>query len=255
MRQTKKHPPILEVSCSSDAVSKATEVASYALNLDLDLLPFYRVATSDPRLGQIVTALRGLRPVRPASLFEMLATAITEQQISMRLARLMRERMTARYGDRIEDTPVFPDESKLASASLAGLLRCGLSHRKAEYIRDISRMVVSKRLDLENLKGMEDDDVYAALTKIRGVGPWTAEYVLLRGLGRPDRVPVDDLGVRGAVGRCLGKGRQVDSGEVLRLLRPFAPFRGLAAFYLLAYDRLVLIEGLKRNAAPDDVLR
>lgn len=248
VRQTKKHPPILEVTCPSDVSSEAGRLASYVLGTDLDLRPFYSAAAPDRRLGPIVKALWGLRPLRPASLFEMLATAITEQQITMRLAYLMREKMTTRFGDKIEDVPVFPDESTLSRAPLAALVKCGLSHRKAEYIHDLSKMVADKRLDLEKLKQMSDDDAYATLTQIRGVGPWTAEYVLVRGLGRTDRVPAEDLGVRDVVGRYLGRGERIgDPGEVLSLLRPFAPFKGLAAYYLLVYDRLGLDKGGRKR--------
>jgi DNA-3-methyladenine glycosylase II len=243
VRQTKMHPPTLEVSCPSDVRSQAVRIASDVLSVDLDLRPFYRTAASDQRLGPIAHTLWGLRPLRPASLFEMLITAVTEQQISLRLASVMREKMTARFGERVDGTPVFADESTLSRAPLAALLSCGLSHRKAEYVRDISRMVTDKRLDLEELKEMSDDDAYATLTQIRGVGPWTAEYVLVRGLGRTDRVPTEDLGVRDVVGRYLGKGDRIKSGEVLSLLKPFAPFKGLAAYYLLVYDRLSRAKG------------
>ena len=180
-----------------------------------------------------------MRPFRPASLFEMLAIAITEQQISMRVAEVMRERLTARFGDMVDGAPVFPDESSLEGATLAGLVSCGLSHRKAEYIRDLSKDVASGRLDLEGLKGLPDEEAFQALTRIRGVGPWTADYVLVRGLGRVDRVPVEDLGIRGVVGKYLGKGQRIeDRDEVLPLLQPFAPYRGLAAYYMLVYDRM-----------------
>jgi DNA-3-methyladenine glycosylase II len=239
VRQTKKHPPILEVSYPSDIGSWAVQITSYVLNVDLDLRPFYRVAASDRRMAPVTKALRGLRPLRPSSLFEMLVTAITEQQISLRLAYLMREKMTARFGDKVEETPVFPDESSLSRAPLAALVGCGLSHRKAEYIRDLSRMVADGRLDLEKVKEMGDDEASATLTQVRGIGPWTAEYVLVRGLGRTDRVPVEDVGVRDVVGRYLGSGDRIgDPRKVLPLLRPFIPFRGLAVFYLLVYDRL-----------------
>ena len=239
VRQTGKSPPVLEVTSSSELSRPVREMAAYVLNADFDLTPFYRVASRDRRLRPIVRELWGLRPFRPASLFEMLVIAITEQQISMRVAEVMREKLTARFGDVVDGTPVFPDESALKAATIRELRRCGLSHRKAEYVRDLSRMVASGKLDLERLRGLSDEEAFQALTQIRGVGPWTADYVLVRGLGRVDRVPVEDLGIRGVVGKYLGRGHRVeDPDEVLPLLQPFAPYRGLAAYYLLVHDRL-----------------
>ncbi len=233
--QRKKNPPIFVVSTSNE---QAIQIASYVLNIDFDIRPFYEIADNYETLCPVVRALWGLRPLRLASLFEMLVTAITEQQITLRLAYLIREKINAKFGDVIEGTPVFPDEKNLSKASLNSLLKCGLSHRKAEYIRDISRMVADRRLDLEELKQMNDDDVYSTLTKIRGIGPWTAEYFLVRGLGRADRVPVEDLGIREVVGMYLGSGQRVEASAVQELLKPFSPFRGLAAYYLLVHYRI-----------------
>lgn len=239
VRQTKNRPPVFEVRHESWVGPRAVEVASEVLGTKVDLLPFYAKASRHRKLAPVVKALWGLRPLRPASLFEMLITAITEQQISMRIALLMRERIAARFGERVGDTLVFPDEEILSKASRQSLLRCGLSRSKAEYVLGLSKMVSSGRLDLEGLKRMSDDEAYAVLTQIRGVGPWTADYLLVRGLGRADRVPVDDLGVRSVVGRYLGSGERIeDSREVAPLLRPFAPYRGLAAYYLLVYHRI-----------------
>lgn len=239
VRQTAKSPPLLEVTSSSELSRPLRETAAYVLNVDLDLMPFYKIASRNERLGPIVRELSGLRPLRPASLFEMLVTAITEQQISMLVAEVMREKLTARYGDVVDGTLVFPEESALKRATLSDLVECGLSHRKAEYIIGLSKMVASGKLDLEGLKGLPDEGAFRALTEVRGVGPWTADYVLVRGLGRVDRVPVEDLGIRGVVGKYLGGGRRIeDPDEVLPLLRPFAPYRGLAAYYMLVHDRL-----------------
>lgn len=239
VRQARISPPVLQVTSASGKREEVRSIAAFVLHVDLDLTPFYRITSSDSRLGPIAKELWGLRPFRPASLFEMLVTAITEQQISMRVAEVMRERLTARFGAVLDGTPFFPDERSLAKATPASLVRCGLSRRKAEYVHGISKMITEGKLDLDAVKGMSDEEAFGSLTKIRGVGPWTADYVLVRGLGRVDRVPVEDLGIRGVVGKYLGEGTRIkDPDEVLPLLEPFAPFRGLAAYYLLVYDRL-----------------
>lgn len=242
--QKRKDPPLLWAASSSGAGREVRSIAAYVLQTDLDLSPFYEVALRDRRLGPVVRELWGLRPLRPASLFEMLITAITEQQISMRVAEVMRHRLTSRFGGAVDGAPVFPDAGSLKDATLDSLVGCGLSRRKAEYVRGISKMVSSGELDLEALKRLPDDEAFRVLTGVRGVGPWTADYVLVRGMGRLDRVPVEDLGIGRAVGKYLGEGRRVeDPGEVLPLLRPFAPYRGLAAYYLLVHERLGAVPG------------
>jgi DNA-3-methyladenine glycosylase II len=121
---------------------------------------------------------------------------------------------------------------------VADLMTCGLSQRKAEYVKGLAYEVANGLLDLDQLEAMSDEDVRSLLLQVRGLGPWSAEYFLIRGLSRPDRVPEDDLGVRSVVGRYLGRGQRLSPQGTMRKLSPFKPYRGLAAFYLLAYERL-----------------
>ena len=212
--------------------------AGWVLNAGLDLKPFYRLAAKDPRLAPIVRKLRGLKPTRPASLFEMAVIAVTEQQISMAAAAKIRDRVVRKYGERAGDLWVFPEPAALAEASSRALLSCGLSHAKTRYIHNLSRRIVSGELELEALKTMSDDQARGMIMGLEGFGRWSADYILVRGLARPDAVPVDDLGVRSVVGESLGGGGRASAEEVTRRLEPFRPFRGLLAFYLLVGHRL-----------------
>ena len=116
-------------------------------------------------------------------------------------------------------------------------MACGLSQRKAEYVKGLADKVAGGLLDLDRLEAMADEEVRSLLLQVRGLGPWSAEYFLVRGLSRPDRVPADDLGIRRIVGRCLGRGQRLSPQGTMRKLSPFKPYRGLAAFYLLAHER------------------
>ncbi len=115
---------------------------------------------------------------------------------------------------------------------------CGLSQRKAEYVKGLADKVANGLLNVNQLETMSDEDVRSLLLQQRGLGPWSAEYFLVRGLSRPDRVPANDLGIRSVVGRYLGRGQRLSATGTMRKLSPFKPYRGLAAFYLLAYERL-----------------
>jgi len=214
----------------------AAAIASWVLFAHLDLGPFYHSARQHPVLGPLVRRFRGLKPMRPASVFEMAVVAITEQQSSLAAAHTIRYRLVARFGETVEDSLVFPTAERLARATLGQLAAVGLSRAKAGYVQGLARAVASGALDLDALVTLDDEAARARLLDVRGFGPWSVEYVLVRGLARPDCVPVEDIGIRSVVGSALGRGR-ASPGQVQRFLAPFQPWRGLAAFYLLANAR------------------
>ena len=239
MRQTRREPPLLEVrTTSADPPSEVKRIARWMIFAELDLAPFYRLAASHSVLGPITRELDGLKPLRPASLFEMLVIAVTEQQISLAAAYRIRTRVTERFGDHVNRLLAFPTPGRLSESSVADLMNCGLSRRKAEYVKGLASKVASGQLDLERLETMPDADVRALLLQERGLGPWSADYILVRGLSRPDRVPENDLGIRSVIGRYLGRGQRLTPQGTMKKLSPFKPYRGLAAFYMLAYERL-----------------
>jgi DNA-3-methyladenine glycosylase II len=226
---------------SSYPVHPAAEVdaiVGWVLLADLALQPFYALTEGHPIFGRVVKDLAGLKPMRPASLLEMAVIVISEQQISITAAAI-RARLVARYGDLLEGVWVFPDAHKLAGATVEDLRACGYSQRKAEYILEFARRVDDGRLDLEALKDLPDEAVRSTLVALRGWGAWSANYFLVRGLARPDCLPSDDLAIRGVVGRYLGDGSRASVAQVEQLLAPFAPYRGMAAFYLEAHERLL----------------
>jgi DNA-3-methyladenine glycosylase II len=239
LRQVRRDPVTLEIRTDlTDHASEVKRLARWIIFADLDLSPFYQIAASHPVLGPVVRKLHGLKPMRPESLFEMLVVAITEQQISLAAAYRIRMRLIERFGDPVDGLWVFPTPMRLSESSVEDLMACGLSRRKAEYVKGLSFKVTSGELDLNRLESMPDEDVRSLLLEVRGLGPWSADYFLVRGLSRPDRVPVDDLGIRSVVGRYLGRGQRLSPQGTMRKLSPFKPYRGLAAFYLLAYTRL-----------------
>ncbi|MDE2166734.1 MAG: DNA-3-methyladenine glycosylase 2 family protein [Alphaproteobacteria bacterium] len=205
---------------------------------DLDLRPFYRVASRHPVLGAIVTSLKGLKPLPPPSLFEMAVIAITEQQLSMTAAFQIRSRLIKRFGTLVDDLHVFPTSERLVHVPLRDLKTCGLSRRKAEYLKGVASRIASGELDLEALSQKTDVEAAAVLVRERGFGDWSAQYFLGRGLGRTDSLPSADVGLRRAIGKYLARGQHLSPSGLDRVLAPFTPFRGLAAFYVAAYARL-----------------
>jgi DNA-3-methyladenine glycosylase II len=247
-----EHGPTLVEVRQSDTGPAAVEAESWpdpsppdlratierVVNADLELLPFYELVAEHQVLGPLTRRLRGLKPFRPASLFDMLVTAVVEQQISLGAARQIRARLVRRFGDQIKDLWAFPRPEMLAEAQPESLTGCGLSRRKAEYVSGVAREVVGGSLDLIELETAPSDEVRSRITSLRGFGRWSADYILVRGLGRVDEAPVDDLGIRSILGSMFGDGQRLSAEEAGSALAPFAPFRGLAAFYLLVAARL-----------------
>ena len=218
--------------------NEVRKIAEWVLFAELDLKPFYRLVANDPRLAAIVQSLHGVKPLRPASLFEMAVIAITEQQISLAAAYHIRNRLVEGFGTKVDDLWVFFKPEALAKASLDDLRSCGLSRQKADYIKGLAERIVAGNIDLDALKNMDDARARETIVGWRGFGRWSADYVLVRGLARPDNVPINDIGIRNVIGEHLGNGKRATAEEVADLLEPYRPYRGLVAFYLLAYHRL-----------------
>jgi DNA-3-methyladenine glycosylase II len=239
VRQTRPDPAALAAESrpvSSPGALRA--LVARVVNADLDLRPFYALVVEHPVMGPLTGRFHGLKPFRPADLFDMLVTAVVEQQISLAAAGHIRSRLVERFGEEVEGIPVFPRPGVLAETPLEALKACGLSLRKAGCVSGVAREVATGALDLEELQAASAEDVRTRITALRGFGPWSADYVLVRGLGLMDVVPTDDLGIRSALGEWLGDGRRLTPGEAEQVLAPFAPYRGLAAFYLLVAGRL-----------------
>ncbi|HSE96452.1 MAG TPA: hypothetical protein VLD61_11225 [Methylomirabilota bacterium] len=215
------------------------------LGLDSDLAGFHAHVAGDPVLGPLVApegGLWGLRPsVAPGGL-EMLVGAISAQQVNLPFAFLTRARLVRRYGEpaALDGVTVhaFPTAATLARADVGTLRAMQFSTRKAEYIVALARAVDGGGLDLPALATLPDDLVISQLTGVRGLGRWTAEWFLARGLGRPDVCPAGDLGVRRAVEALCFGGRPGDEARVRRRVEAWRPYRTLAVHYLLAGRRL-----------------
>jgi DNA-3-methyladenine glycosylase II len=214
-----------------EPLDDATEpIARALLGLPFELEPFYAFAAGDPMLAGLVERLSGFRPPLAPDPFESLVTSITAQQVSLRAAFAIRNRVIERYGGaRGEHAVAFPTRAALAAADEDELFTLGLSRRKAAYIAGLARAEV----DLDALADLPDEEVHARLEALPGIGEWTVDWFLARHLARPRAWPAGDLGLRKAVSRFYGGGRQLSTQEVRALGDRFDPFQNLSAHYLL----------------------
>lgn len=207
------------------------------LGLRVDLSRFYDMAAADRLLGPIVARFRGLKPPRFPTVFESLLNAVANQQLSLEAGLSLLNRLAAVHGKTATtgrtSLHAFPGPQELAHLEPQALRDLGFSGRKAATIIDVSRSVVAGRLDLENLDRFDDDEVVSRLTSVGGIGRWSAEYVLLRGLGRLHVFPGDDVGARNNLAPWLGLEPPLDYGAVKRALAHWQPYAGMIYFHLL----------------------
>jgi DNA-3-methyladenine glycosylase II len=203
------------------------------LGVNVDLRAFYRLATADPQLADLIAPFRGFKPPRLASVFETLLNGIACQQISMAAGMHLLNRLCVDYGLSVGDDHAFPRPVDLASTSVAHLRRIGFSERKGHTILNIARAIVEGTLDIEGLESLETPEAMERLTQLKGIGRWTAQYIMLRGLGRLDVFPGDDVGSQNKMQSWLGVTQQLDYDGMYRIISPWHPYEGIIYFYLL----------------------
>jgi DNA-3-methyladenine glycosylase II len=218
-----------------DARLLVTSMLERTLGLRVDLTGFYRFARGDRKLRPLVERFRGVKPPRFPSLFEALLNAFACQQLSIEVGLELLNRLARTYGvaSPDESAHAFPHPKALGSSRIDSLKRLGFSRAKARAMIELARGVASGRLDLERFTGLDDDAAVAALCALRGVGRWTAEYVLLRGFGRLQIFPGDDVGAQNALGRWLGRTSLHRYDVVEHALARWRPWAGLIYFHLL----------------------
>ncbi|MYC36934.1 MAG: DNA-3-methyladenine glycosylase 2 family protein [Chloroflexi bacterium] len=215
----------------------------WMLGTDQELASFYALAESDLALAGLARQFRGLHLPRTATLFEALVLAILGQQISASVARTMRTLLIERYGARAEFDGAtyyaFPRPEAVLSALPEELRELKLSRSKAEYVRIIAGAALEPGWD--ELYELPDDEVVRRLTALRGVGNWTAQWALVRGLARPDALPLGDLALRRGVSRLWRDGATVTDAEVKTIAERWRPWRSYATAYLFAALRTGMV--------------
>jgi DNA-3-methyladenine glycosylase II len=182
-----------------------------------------------------------MKPPRFPSVFEALVTAIACQQLSLTVGITLLNRLTERYGlGSYNEGRAFPRPDDLSEVEVQALRALGYSRSKGQSVIDAARAVREGKLDPDGFETMDDAEIVNRLMELRGVGRWTAEYTLLRGLGRIHQFPGDDVGAQKGLHRWLRLKRPPDYDQVRRVLRKWRPYAGLIYFHLL-------LDGLDRK--------
>ncbi|MGE3274422.1 MAG: DNA-3-methyladenine glycosylase [Vicinamibacterales bacterium] len=208
------------------------------LGLRVDLAPWYRMAARQPRLRALSEQFRGLKPPRFPTVLEAIVNAVACQQLSLEvglelLNRLARVCAQHHQGGRRVGTHAFPGAGDLAALPLSTYRAIGFSRQKAHAIVKLASAILAGDLDLEGLRRVDDAQARDQLVGLVGVGRWTAEYVLLRGLGRLHVFPGDDVAAQKSLARRLARTQPFDYAGVQKTVRAWQPWAGMVYFHLL----------------------
>lgn len=208
------------------------------LGLDVDLRPFHAAAAKIPRLAPVVRRLAGLRPPRFDSLFEAFVGVVPFQQVSLDAGVAVFARLVERYGVAAEvegaTLHAAPTPAAIAAAPIAALRTLGLSEAKAHTLQEAARAFDTGALDEAAIEALPTAAARARLLERRGIGPWSADLLLLRGLGRLDAFPPGDVGVKRSLGQFLGDSALLPE----QLAAAFEPQQGMLYFLSLAVQLL-----------------
>ena len=207
------------------AGSRSTPVSSNSGALDALRSADEVIARLIDEFGSPDEVLRR-RGRRPGDAYGALLRSIVGQQLSTKAARTIYERLIELFGGRA------PTPAELLEADPESIRGAGLSRPKVAYLRDLAEHVEDGELELDRLAELPDEEVSAQLTAVKGLGQWTADMFLIFHLGRPDVLPVGDLGIRRAVEGLYGLAELPAAAELEQIAEPWRPHRSLACLYL-----------------------
>jgi len=234
--------PRLEVTAVSQHMSTGAKkpvvlALERLLGLRIDLSAFYELASRQPRSRELAGRFRGLKPPRFPTVWEGIANGIACQQLSLTVGILLLNRLSAAcgmtFGTPDEARHSFPRPEDLAVAAPETIRSLGFSGAKTRTLIELAREISVGRLALEALADLSNEQAVSRLVDLRGIGRWTAEYTLLRGLGRIDLFPGDDIGARNNLERWMHLHGPLDYVRVAHVLSRWKPYAGLIYFHLL----------------------
>ncbi|MDO3409756.1 DNA-3-methyladenine glycosylase [Saccharibacillus sp. CPCC 101409] len=225
----------------ADSPTLRAGVAEYVhdwFDLGTDLAPFYRMAKNDPLLKQAVESFYGLRNMGIPDLYEAVCWGILGQQINLGFAYTLKRRFVESFGRALvregETYWLFPTAERVAGLTPEQLTEAGITTvKKCEYLIGTARLIAEGELTKEQLLQAENvKQAEKMLTRVHGIGPWTAHYVLMRCLRLPEAFPIDDVGLHNSIKYVLGLDAKPTRAHILELSAGWSLWESYATFYL-----------------------
>ncbi len=219
-----------------DVRGQIREYVHHWFDLSTPVEEFYRLAEVDVILKALVKRFYGLRIVKLLDLFEGLCWAIIGQQINLRFAYQIKSRLVEKYG-RVLDSEgdrfyPFPKPEQVLGLNEIEFKDLQLTRQKIQYLREVAEIIGDGQLKRGMLLKLSEAEVRQRLVQIKGIGNWSANYVMMRCLNFNDAFPIEDVGLHNAIKKSLGLLEKPSLGRVKELARDWGPWRGYATFYL-----------------------
>lgn len=219
--------------------TEAAALLQKVFGLSVNVAPFYAMTEQSPALDRLAKQFIGVRPTRYPTVFEALVNAVACQQVSLDAGIALLNRLSATFGpglpgdDGAAAMHAFPRPEDVLDVPEGDLKQLGFSYQKARTIKEVAYRVVNGDVDAAKLETASNEEIAATLQAIRGIGRWSAEYVLLRGFGRIDVFPGDDVGGQNNVRALLGMDSRPDYAGLKTLTAAWSPYAGFVYFHLL----------------------
>lgn len=214
-----------------------THMLQQLLGYEKDMGAFAELSRHDPTIAVLAQRFRGLKPPRFPSLFEAFLNAFACQQVSLDVGILLLNRLTERYGlawtDEQGTGAAFPGPEQLVNASEAELRALGWSRHKARATLELASLLTQDPSCFAGLETLSDEEICRTILPLRGVGRWSAEYILLRGLGRIDMFPGDDVGAQNNLKALFALDEKPTYTRIKTLTARWQPYAGFVYFHLL----------------------
>jgi DNA-3-methyladenine glycosylase II len=240
--QSSLQKPVLKVQLTAKELNKnhikdAKELLKKILGTQIDLEEFYDFSHKDKLLKPLAEKYIGFKPPRFASLFEAGVNGICCQQLSLTVGITLLNRLSRLCCTPVEvfGEMVFPPPTpqQVAKLNIVQLRNLGFSSNKAVALLELAKNITEKTIDLEKLEELNDEDAIAQLSKLRGLGQWTARYILLRGMRRLNIFPSGDSGFLNGLKLWLDYKGKLNNNIVHDLMKKWNPYAGMVYFYML----------------------
>jgi len=205
-------------------------------DLNTDLKQFYKLAKKDALLAPLIKQFYGLRLIGIPDFFEAISWAIIGQQINLTFAYSLKKRLVEKYGQQSiykkQAYFLFPTPASIAQLTPEDLRPMQFSQRKAEYLIGVAQLIESGQLSKEKLSQLDFESAKKELVKIRGIGNWSANYVIMKCLLNPDAFPIEDVGLHNAIKKQLQLDQKPSLESIEQMATAWKGWKGYATFYL-----------------------
>ena len=236
---SKQQNIIVEIYKKELSQDDKNEVRDYVVDwfdLSRDLSPFYQLLKDHQQTKNFVNDYHGLRLMGIVDLFEALSWCVIGQQINLTFAHKIKTRLVRKYGEKItvdgEDYYCFPTPQALQGVAREDLVNMQFSKQKINYIINISNAFCNGEMNKKELLSLNKDEQMHKLTAIKGIGPWTANYVSMKTLRDMTCIAYGDTGLSSALHKHFETDKKPDKNTIDKIFRPFAGWESYLNFYL-----------------------